>query len=120
VRHLRGILHSITKCSHRVSQVLLDGENVGPKAIHDARELVITKEQFQAFLKRHEEQACLVPEDNDAMESSYLLLGRVHEVRNVAFLLYSYSHIFCSSSSTAKAGEKVSGKSILEVGVIDA
>lgn len=54
--------------------LLLDGENVGPNAIRDARELVITKEQFRAFLKRHEIQACLVAEDNDVMENSYLNL----------------------------------------------
>jgi len=61
--------------SSQVFQVLLlDGENVGPEALRDARKLVITKEQFQAFLKRHEQQACLVPEDNHTMENSYLLL----------------------------------------------
>ncbi|KIM40967.1 hypothetical protein M413DRAFT_28071 [Hebeloma cylindrosporum] len=86
--------------SSQVFQVLLlDGENFGPEAIRDAREVVI-KEQFQAFLKRHEEQACLVPEDNDAMENSYLLLDE-----------------YMRSVPQLQSGKKVPGESILKVGV---
>ena len=57
--------------------LLLEGENTGPNALRDARDLVISHEQFQAFLDRHasqKEQNRLVPEDNEAMEKSYLLL----------------------------------------------
>lgn len=54
--------------------LLLEGENKGPEALRDATDLVITSEQYKAFLDRHASQKCLVPEDNKAMESSYLLL----------------------------------------------
>ena len=65
---------------HVIGQVfqvlLLDSENTGSKtgSLRDARNLVITKEQFQAFLDRHASQECLVPEDNEAMKDSYLNL----------------------------------------------
>lgn len=54
--------------------LLLDSENTGAEtgSIRDARNLVITKAQFEAFLERHSFQKCLVPEDNEAMRDSYL------------------------------------------------
>lgn len=64
-------------CRIQVFQVLLlDGENTGEQnqSLRDARNLVITDEQFQKFLERHRGQACLVPEDNEAMRDSYLNL----------------------------------------------
>ena len=56
--------------------LLLDGENTGNDtgSLRDARGLVITDEQFQAFLDRHKDQASLVPESNEVMKDSYLLL----------------------------------------------
>jgi radical S-adenosyl methionine domain-containing protein 2 len=56
--------------------LLLDGENTGDKSnsLRDGRDLVITDEQFQAFLDRHKAQKSLVPEDNEAMKDSYLNL----------------------------------------------
>jgi radical S-adenosyl methionine domain-containing protein 2 len=56
--------------------LLLDSENTGAGtgSLRDARKLVITTEQFQAFLARHAAQKCLVPEDNEAMKDSYLNL----------------------------------------------
>lgn len=56
--------------------LLLEGENTGDsgKSLRDARKLVITAEQFGAFLERHKEQKCLVPENNEDMRDSYLLI----------------------------------------------
>lgn len=56
--------------------LLLDSENTGAEtgSLRDARNLVITNEQFQAFLARHAAQECLVPEDNESMKDSYLNL----------------------------------------------
>lgn len=56
--------------------LLLDSENTGAEtgSLRDARNLVITKDQFQAFLDRHSSQNSIVPEDNDAMKDSYLNL----------------------------------------------
>lgn len=88
----------------KVFQVLiLEGENTGSGALREARDLVVTSEQFQAFLHRHEPYVpSLVPEDNSAMQSSYLMLDE--EMR----------FLDCSE------GSKVPGKSILEVGVWEA
>ncbi|KAF8752304.1 Radical SAM superfamily [Rhizoctonia solani] len=77
------------------------GENNGVEngALRDARNLLITRDQFQSFLDRHREQKCLVPEDNDAMKDSYLNLDEEMRFLN------------CSM------GGKTPGRSILEVGV---
>ncbi|KAJ3504135.1 hypothetical protein NLJ89_g8101 [Agrocybe chaxingu] len=93
----------------KVFQVLLlDGENTGDAthSLRDARDLVITDEQFQGFLGRHKAQKCLVPEDNEAMKASYLNLDE--EMRRVTSFL---------NSST---GSKIPTRSILEVGVKEA
>ncbi|KAB5591595.1 Radical S-adenosyl methionine domain-containing protein 2 [Ceratobasidium theobromae] len=86
----------------KVFQVLLlEGENDGfdNGALRDARDLLITNEQFESFLERHKEQKCLVPENNDAMRDSYLNLDE--EMR----------FLDCSQ------GGKTPGRSILKVGV---
>ncbi|KAJ3037727.1 Radical S-adenosyl methionine domain-containing protein 2 [Rhizophlyctis rosea] len=86
----------------KVFQVLiLAGENGGGEDLRDAREFVITDGQFRGFLERHQEQSCMVPEDNKTMKDSYLILDE--EMR----FLYS----------DATGGGKVASKSILEVGV---
>jgi radical S-adenosyl methionine domain-containing protein 2 len=56
--------------------LLLDGENTGDptRSLRDARNLVISDEQFKAFLERHAQQSSLVPEDNAVMRDSYLNL----------------------------------------------
>ncbi|KAI9566611.1 radical SAM enzyme [Boletus coccyginus] len=86
----------------KVFQVLLlDSENTGPESnsLRDARHLTITKEQYQAFLDRHKGQKSLVPEDNDAMKDSYLLIDE-----RMSFL-------------DCRDGGKKPGRSILDVGV---
>lgn len=70
-------MYSSAEPREQVFQVLLlDSENTGPdsNSLRDARNLTITKEQYQAFLDRHARQTSLVPEDNDAMKDSYLLI----------------------------------------------
>ncbi|KAF9078705.1 radical SAM enzyme, partial [Rhodocollybia butyracea] len=89
----------------KVFQVLLlNGENTGAEtsSLRDARNLVISREQFQAFLDRHSECVALVPEDNDVMKDSYLNLDE-----NMCFLN-------CSD------GGKTPGRSLLKVGVYEA
>lgn len=78
----------LTYLIRQVFQVLLlDSENTGAEtgSLRDARKLVITKDQFQAFLDRHALQKCLVPEDNDAMKDSYLNLDE--EMRLVVSMM---------------------------------
>ena len=50
--------------------LLIDGENAGPDALRDAQDQVISKEEFDTFVKRHEVVDALVPEDNDTMRNS--------------------------------------------------
>ena len=80
--------------------LILEDENAGgEKELRDARELVVNREQFDAFVQRHEHFDALIPEPNDVMQNSYLLLDE-----NLCFL-------DCSE------GGKVPSESILDVGV---
>ena len=55
--------------------MILDGENSGSRtSINDARDLVITAEQFKAFVDRHKGQPNLFAESSELMKDSYLLL----------------------------------------------
>jgi radical S-adenosyl methionine domain-containing protein 2 len=74
---MNSSISEIAPVRWKVFQVLLlDTENTGKEtgSLRDARHLVITKDQFQAFLERHKEQTSLVPEDNESMKDSYLCL----------------------------------------------
>ncbi|KAH8826244.1 hypothetical protein DL96DRAFT_1607554 [Flagelloscypha sp. PMI_526] len=89
----------------KVFQVLLlDGENTGQdtSSLRDARDLVITHQQFQSFLDRHHDCPSLVPEDNEAMKDSYLNLDE-----HMCFL-------------NCLDGGKTPGRSLLDVGVREA
>ncbi|XP_066964435.1 S-adenosylmethionine-dependent nucleotide dehydratase RSAD2-like [Macrobrachium rosenbergii] len=88
----------LNPCRWKVFQCLLiDGENAGEEAIRHAEEFVISDEEFQTFLERHKEVPCLVPESNEAMRYSYLILDEY-----MRFL---------------DGGSKQPSKSILDVGV---
>ncbi|CAH1767588.1 10617_t:CDS:1, partial [Entrophospora sp. SA101] len=61
--------------------LILENENGGDagidsndKTLRDARDFVITDEQFQSFISRHQQQQCIVPEPNNIMKNSYLIL----------------------------------------------
>ncbi|KAK7436032.1 hypothetical protein VKT23_019334 [Stygiomarasmius scandens] len=84
--------------------LLLDSENTGTESgsLRDARKLVVSPDRFQAFLDRHKELECLIPESNTAMKDSYLLLDE-----DMCFL-------------NCQDGNKRSGRSILKVGVAKA
>ncbi|XP_064080498.1 LOW QUALITY PROTEIN: S-adenosylmethionine-dependent nucleotide dehydratase RSAD2-like [Macrobrachium nipponense] len=91
----------LNPCRWKVFQCLLiDGENAGEEAIRHAEEFVISDEEFQTFLDRHKEVPCLVPESNEAMRYSYLILDEY-----MRFL---------------DGGSKQPSKSILDVGVENA
>jgi radical S-adenosyl methionine domain-containing protein 2 len=73
-------------CFEQVFQVLLlDSENTGKDtgSLRDARDLVITDEQFQAFLAMHKSQSSLVPENNESMKDSYLNLDEEMRYRTL-------------------------------------
>lgn len=54
--------------------LLIEGENAGPEAIKDAKKFVVTDEMFKSFLRRHRSIPTLVPESNEIMRDSYLIL----------------------------------------------
>lgn len=86
----------------KVFQVLiLEGENAGNGDLRDGRSLTIECDQYQAFVERHRAHfpKVLIPESNDVMQNSYLLLDE-----DLRFL-------DCSK------GGKVPSESILDVGV---
>lgn len=86
----------------KVFQVLiLEGENAGNGDLRDARNLIVSKDQYDSFVQRHLPQfsTVLVPESNDVMQNSYLLLDE-----KLRFL-------DCSD------GGKIPSESILKVGV---
>jgi radical S-adenosyl methionine domain-containing protein 2 len=69
----------------KVFQVLLlDGENVGKGALKNAKPLLINNEKFNAFVNRHSNQSMLIPEPNDTMQNSYLLLDEKLRFLNCA------------------------------------
>lgn len=69
-------------CRWKVFQCLLiDGENSGEDAIRDAKAMAISDEEFDAYIQRNKDslaafhlQHLVVPENNDAMRNSYLIL----------------------------------------------
>ena len=93
----------LAPCRWKVFQCLLiDGENAGPGAIRRAEDLVVSNDQFAAFLARHSQVACLVAESNVDMRNSYLILDeRMRFLNNLD-------------------GRKVPGPSVLDVGVASA
>ncbi|KAK2046524.1 radical SAM enzyme [Colletotrichum somersetense] len=54
--------------------LIVEGENENESRVRDARRFLITKEQWATFCDRHKHLPCYVPEDNETMAGSYLLL----------------------------------------------
>ncbi|XP_053365134.1 radical S-adenosyl methionine domain-containing protein 2 [Clarias gariepinus] len=82
--------------------LLIKGENTGENSLREAEKFVITDQEFEEFLDRHKNIPCLVPESNQKMKDSYLILDEY-----MRFL-------------DCRAGRKDPSKSILDVGVDEA
>lgn len=54
--------------------LIVEGENEDETRVRDARRFLISQEQWEAFCDRHKHLPCYVPEDNQTMAGSYLLL----------------------------------------------
>jgi radical S-adenosyl methionine domain-containing protein 2 len=54
--------------------LIVAGENEDKTRLRDARDFLVTDEQWKTFCDRHKHLPCYVPEDNSSMASSYLLL----------------------------------------------
>uniref|UniRef100_A0A672SKG7 Radical SAM core domain-containing protein n=1 Tax=Sinocyclocheilus grahami TaxID=75366 RepID=A0A672SKG7_SINGR len=81
---------------------LSEGENAGESSLREAEKFIISDQQFQDFLDRHQSVKCLVPESNQKMRDSYLILDEY-----MRFL-------------DCREGRKDPSKSILDVGVEEA
>ncbi|NXI46972.1 RSAD2 protein, partial [Galbula dea] len=79
--------------------LLIEGENCGEDALREAEKFVISDEEFEQFLDRHKDVSCLVPESNQKMRDSYLILDEYMRFLN------------------CRNGRKEPSKSILDVGV---
>ncbi len=80
--------------------ILQDENSGGPKELRDARDLTVSRRQFDSFIRRHQGfDGILVPEPNELMQNSYLLLDEK-----------------CRFLNSANGG-KVPTESILDVGV---
>ena len=72
---MNGPIKEIDPFRWKCFQVLIvPGENESSERIRDASRFVITKEEFNQFCKAHLDNGCFVPEPNDIMRSSYLIL----------------------------------------------
>jgi radical S-adenosyl methionine domain-containing protein 2 len=54
--------------------LVVAGENDDETRKRDARTFLVTEEQWRTFCDQHKHLECYVPEDNESMASSYLLL----------------------------------------------
>ncbi|XP_049780032.1 radical S-adenosyl methionine domain-containing protein 2-like isoform X1 [Schistocerca cancellata] len=93
---LRPVRWKVFQC------LLLKGENVGENALRNAEKFYVTDQQFQNFLERHKNVPVLVPESNQKMQNSYLILDEY-----MRFL-------------DCTRGDKKPSPSILDIGVKDA
>jgi radical S-adenosyl methionine domain-containing protein 2 len=68
-------VHRLAPFRWKVFQCLLvAGENEDETRLRDATAFLVTEEQWKTFCDRHKYLPCYVPEDNNSMASSYLLL----------------------------------------------
>lgn len=93
IQHLNPVRWKVFQC------LLIGGENSGANAIRKAEQFVISDEDFRQFCARHESVKCLVPESNEKMRNSYLILDEY-----MRFL-------------DCTRGQKEPSKSLLDVGV---
>ncbi|XP_034856189.1 S-adenosylmethionine-dependent nucleotide dehydratase RSAD2 [Mirounga angustirostris] len=100
---MREEIQALNPVRWKVFQCLLiEGENSGEDALREAQQFVISDEEFEGFLDRHKEVSCLVPESNQKMKDSYLILDEYMRFLN------------------CRNGRKDPSKSILDVGVEEA
>jgi len=54
--------------------LLVAGENDSDKTKRDVRNFLISDEEYEHFCRKHDKNACFVPEPNNLMAKSYLIL----------------------------------------------
>nr|XP_032815191.1 radical S-adenosyl methionine domain-containing protein 2 [Petromyzon marinus] len=68
ITELRPVRWKVFQC------LLIDGENSGKESLRQVQPFLIADRDFQSFLERHRHVSCLVPESNEKMRDSYLIL----------------------------------------------
>ncbi|XP_006153527.1 radical S-adenosyl methionine domain-containing protein 2 [Tupaia chinensis] len=96
IRALNPVRWKVFQC------LIIEGENSGEDALREAERFVISDAEFEGFLARHRGVPCLVPESNQKMKDSYLILDEYMRFLN------------CQN------GRKDPSRSILDVGVEEA
>ena len=96
IQHLDPVRWKVFQC------LPIDAENRGPAALRQVDPFLISNEEFKGFLDRHSVVKQLVPESNEAMRDSYLILDE-------------YMRFLDNTG-----GEKKPSSSILDVGVKNA
>lgn len=72
---MNSVVHQVRPFRWECFQVLLvRGENDSDKTIRDLRKFQISDEEYQEFCLRHQHQPSFVPEPNNLMAKSYLIL----------------------------------------------
>uniref|UniRef100_A0A8C2Y3P9 S-adenosylmethionine-dependent nucleotide dehydratase RSAD2 n=1 Tax=Capra hircus TaxID=9925 RepID=A0A8C2Y3P9_CAPHI len=64
--------------------LIIEGENSGEDALREAERFVISDEEFEAFLDRHKDVSCLVPESNQKVRNEHHFM-RFLNCRNGGF-----------------------------------
>lgn len=70
-RHIEKLSPFRWKC---FQVLLVSGENESAERLRDVRRFLITDEEYRVFCERHKCQKCFVPESNQVMAKSYLIL----------------------------------------------
>ncbi|KKA18497.1 hypothetical protein T310_7557, partial [Rasamsonia emersonii CBS 393.64] len=70
-KHIQALQPYRWKC---FQVLVIEGENDSNSTIRDARRFQISDEEFWQFCDRHSNNKCMVPEPNNIMRSSYLIL----------------------------------------------
>ncbi|KAI4105383.1 MAG: hypothetical protein LQ339_003447 [Xanthoria mediterranea] len=95
---MNAMIEKVAPFRWKCFQVLVvEGENDSSTTLRNAQRFVISDEEYQNFCERHKHQQSLVPEANEVMKSSYLILDEYMRFLN--------------------KGVKEATKSILEIGV---
>ncbi|CAM9627416.1 unnamed protein product [Lampetra fluviatilis] len=93
ITELRPVRWKVFQC------LLIDGENSGEDSLRQVQPFLIADRDFHSFLERHRHVSCLVPESNEKMRDSYLILDEYMRFLN------------CTG------GAKEPTRSVLDVGV---
>ena len=84
-KNMNQQIQDIAPFRWKVFQVLtIEGENHSEATLRDVRSSLISEEDFKMFCDAHKQNNCFVPESNDVMRNSCLLLDEYMRFLNNA------------------------------------